>query len=627
MADREPKVSVVIAAYASSEEGLRRVFDSLDAQTLPQEEFEVVVVDDGSPDDPLARLEGYARTRPNLRYSSIENSGWASRPRNVGIEQARGEYVLFMDHDDYLYPDALRRVHEFAAANRSDVVSAKEIKSDNVGWGFENFRENRADAVPDDDITALLPMVPHKLYRREFLLEHGIRFPEGRRMLWEDIYFNVAAWKSAQVVSVLGDTPVYRWTITGENSSSTYGPDSEEFWQRLTDLMEFIDRTLSGQGHEAARRTMLLQQYRVRVISRFHPLLAIEDHPALPMAMSHVRSIQERWVPADWDAGLGKFDRARSVLLRAGRPDLLRALHLAEVATIGKSTVESLEWSNGVLRIATTVRWVDDDGRFLTLRRSADGRLLRELPAEVADVLGEEVLDLSDELDSATSEVTIHDRASKVTWGLPTTATAAFEPVGGDLVTLVQRAVAELDPATAAFGSPLAAPTWDLHARNSFATRTNHRAVEHRGGPAPAIVNGTPVTAYSNTKGALSIDVGQYRRSVLKDARGFDEAADHGRLRAFSAPVLGLPVTGEGSVPVAAALRAVTGTPEPKNAPDAGRLEGRLGLEGGTVRFTGSGTASRGTYRLVFGLGSGSTTPSALTATVSFTGKVRFGGS
>ena len=89
----EPRVSVVIAAYQPGD-GFDRVLASLDAQTLPQDEFETVVVDDGSPDDTFARLQAFASTRPNMRVERIENSGWPSRPRNIGTDLATAPYVL-----------------------------------------------------------------------------------------------------------------------------------------------------------------------------------------------------------------------------------------------------------------------------------------------------------------------------------------------------------------------------------------------------------------------------------------------------------------------------------------------------------------------------------------------------
>ncbi|HEY0374196.1 MAG TPA: glycosyltransferase family A protein, partial [Amnibacterium sp.] len=82
---------MIIAAYRPRD-GFLRVIRSLDAQTLPQDEFETIVIDDGSPDDTFERLQRHAATRPNMRVRRIENSGWPSRPRNLAIEMARGDH-------------------------------------------------------------------------------------------------------------------------------------------------------------------------------------------------------------------------------------------------------------------------------------------------------------------------------------------------------------------------------------------------------------------------------------------------------------------------------------------------------------------------------------------------------
>ena len=160
---------------------MQRVIGSLDAQTLPQDEFEVILVDDGSPDDTVVRLQAFAASRPTMSVLRIESSGWPSRPRNVRIEQARTEYVMFMDHDDSLHPDALRRAHEYAVENDADILSPKESKTNDVWWGSSGLSAgNIANALLEEGVERLVPMVPNKLYRRQLLLEHGIRLPRAR---------------------------------------------------------------------------------------------------------------------------------------------------------------------------------------------------------------------------------------------------------------------------------------------------------------------------------------------------------------------------------------------------------------------------------------------------------------
>src|SRR3954467_9805424 len=138
MTGKAKKVSVVIATYRPGD-ALNRVVESLDAQTLPQDEFEVIYVDDGSPDDTYVRLQQIAGTRPNTRIFQIPNSGWPSRPRNVGISNSRGEYVMFMDHDDALFPDGLRRAYEYAAENDADLLSPKESKTNDSWWALSSL--------------------------------------------------------------------------------------------------------------------------------------------------------------------------------------------------------------------------------------------------------------------------------------------------------------------------------------------------------------------------------------------------------------------------------------------------------------------------------------------------------
>jgi glycosyltransferase involved in cell wall biosynthesis len=172
-------VSVVVPTYAPGDR-IKRLVHSLDAQTLPTEDFEVIFVDDGSPDRTWARLQRIRDRRTNVRIERIENSGWPSRPRNVGLEMARGEYVLFMDHDDELYPEALEAGYRMAARTGADVLNGKETRTDQAKWALEVYAENMDNAIDRTDVHPLIPTNPHKLFRRALLMEHGIRFPGGR---------------------------------------------------------------------------------------------------------------------------------------------------------------------------------------------------------------------------------------------------------------------------------------------------------------------------------------------------------------------------------------------------------------------------------------------------------------
>ena len=517
MPPSEVKISVVIPAYRSGA-GIDRVIGSLDAQTLPSSEFEVIVIDDGSPDDTFDHLRTLAATRPNLRVDRIENSGWPSRPRNVGTDLARGEYVLYMDHDDSLYPDALRRAYEYAHGAGSDVVNVKESKTSDAWWCMPALAGGNApDIIAKQQIDRMLPMVPHKLYRRQFLADHAIRFPEGRRMLWEDIYFNIEAYAKAERVSVLADTPIYLWHASNSNNSATYGPGDEEFWDRLDDLLRFIDRTLSGPDLESARRQALLHQYRGRVLRRLGRALKDAAPEVAERAIRRARDIQDQFIDPDWELALGVFEWPRAQLLRAGRADLLTLLHSHYAQIKGRTTATRLAWRDGLLELDLLARWLGADGNPLRFGH-LDGRLLLSLPEALAEALPAERLDVTDAVNRFVLRVAVKARAEKITWQLfPEDFEVSVDPFDDGTAGLSVHSRNRFDPQTCALGVPVADTVWDAVAVSRWDGLSQAGAVRTETEPLPALLSGRPAVAYRNKSGNLSIDLAQRHRSVARD--------------------------------------------------------------------------------------------------------------
>ena len=113
MAEREkkPLISVVVPVY-NVEKYLPKCLDSLLAQSW--QELEIIVVDDGSPDNSWDIMQEYARRDSRVRPIRQKNGG-LSAARNAGVEAARGEWIGFLDSDDYVAPEMYERLYRAAA--------------------------------------------------------------------------------------------------------------------------------------------------------------------------------------------------------------------------------------------------------------------------------------------------------------------------------------------------------------------------------------------------------------------------------------------------------------------------------------------------------------------------------
>ncbi|MFC9227354.1 glycosyltransferase family 2 protein, partial [Streptomyces hygroscopicus] len=194
-----PRVSVIIPAYNALPELTRAVTSAMD-QTLGPDRVEIIGVDDGSTDGTGEELERLARTCAALRVVHQENSGCAGVPRNTGLDLAQGDFVFFLDSDDYLGPDALRRMVAMADANGTDVVLGRiaSVGGRAVPRAVFQYNQPRTDVFSSH---AYLTLGPWKLFRRSLIERLRLRFPPYRNC--EDKPFTAAAYLNASGISVV----------------------------------------------------------------------------------------------------------------------------------------------------------------------------------------------------------------------------------------------------------------------------------------------------------------------------------------------------------------------------------------------------------------------------------------
>ncbi|WP_328732431.1 CDP-glycerol glycerophosphotransferase family protein [Streptomyces caniferus] len=194
-----PRFSIVVPVY-KVQGFLRACMDSVLTQDHP--DFELIAVDDCSPDRSGAILDEYAALDDRVRVLHLPENGGLGPARNAGLEQVRGDYVLFLDSDDTLVPGALG-----ALAGRLAATGDPEILIFDYARTYWDgaTRRNAFSALLDESgapsfplaerprLLDLLQIVWNKAYRRDFLEEHGFTFPAG--------YYEDAPWTFCTLIT------------------------------------------------------------------------------------------------------------------------------------------------------------------------------------------------------------------------------------------------------------------------------------------------------------------------------------------------------------------------------------------------------------------------------------------
>ena len=115
----KPKISVIVAVYNVAE-FLNKCLESILKQTMPMEDYEVLIINDGSTDNSTRIINAYVENYFNFYSIYQENSG-LSAARNTGIENANGEYIVFIDGDDFIEPTYLEELYNACVFNNADI--------------------------------------------------------------------------------------------------------------------------------------------------------------------------------------------------------------------------------------------------------------------------------------------------------------------------------------------------------------------------------------------------------------------------------------------------------------------------------------------------------------------------
>lgn len=239
-----PHLSFIVPVY-NVEQFLSKCLSSIIDNLWEGLAYEIIIVNDASPDGSLAIAETYASKQENIKVITQENKGLGGA-RNTGIEQATGQYLFFLDSDDYLIPNQIQKVVEKAFAHNLDIIEfGAERVDEHYHYLDHILKKNDTDVV--NGITYIERYdfensACNKLYRRKFLLENQIVFFE--RTYVEDAPFNAEAFAKCKRVLAVSDIPVIfyqnrnsitRQKRTGDNLRK-FITDSVKVTARIDDI-------------------------------------------------------------------------------------------------------------------------------------------------------------------------------------------------------------------------------------------------------------------------------------------------------------------------------------------------------------------------------------------------------
>jgi len=316
-------------------------------QSLAADRYEILLVDDGSTDGTGVDIDRWARAHPQrVRVFHEPHSGWPGRPRNIGIDMARGDYIQFVDSDDALTPVALERVLAAARESDADVVLPKSA-SDFRGVNHDLYRRNQR-RVGWLDFPLVESLVPHKLIRRAFALEHGLRFADEPRHVEDQLFF-VHAYAHAGSVAVVADEVCYlfrRRRGFGRNLGDVPA-DPDDYYRDLEGVLDVIDRHVT----DAVQRLRLYERfYRVEILGRLRDRPMLDYDADYRRRLYHrIRRLVDERMPPELDGLLPAFVRDQARLVRDHNlPALVR--HAETLSTLAvQASIGAVDWRGGAL--------------------------------------------------------------------------------------------------------------------------------------------------------------------------------------------------------------------------------------------------------------------------------------
>ena len=232
------KLSVIVPVY-NTEKYIERCIKSIFDQSF--KDYQLIIINDGSTDNCDKIIRNLIKNRDNIIYKKIKNSGVAAA-RNIGLSYASGEYITFVDSDDFVEVDIYKKLYNHAIANDSDIVgcaykkiyknSEKEIHPKNLSYFGKSLRESK------EIICNSNPYTPLKIFKRSLIVNNEILFDVDLR-IFEDLLFCYKLFLLSNKISFV-DECLYNYNCLNESSlTSKFTKKKFDIFPALNRLIDF----------------------------------------------------------------------------------------------------------------------------------------------------------------------------------------------------------------------------------------------------------------------------------------------------------------------------------------------------------------------------------------------------
>lgn len=221
------KISVIVPVY-NVEVYLEKCLDSIVNQTL--KDIEIIIINDGSPDNSQEIIDKYQKKYKNIKAYLKENGG-LSDARNYGIKNANGEYLSFVDSDDYIDTTMLEKMYKLAKKENLDLVVCNTINIDDTGNSIEiNSNYNYSDDTIKNYLLSP-PMACIRIYKKE--LFKNIKFKKG--IYYEDLELTPKLVKYTKKIGFIDEGLYYYYQRIGSIMKQ------KKFNNKLLDIFDVLE--------------------------------------------------------------------------------------------------------------------------------------------------------------------------------------------------------------------------------------------------------------------------------------------------------------------------------------------------------------------------------------------------